>query len=74
LLYGAVELIFATQVIWFIISSTGSPEIKFGAYLGAIFVAVRGLDNIQSGLVQWVEKQEQEREKTQEFLRERLRG
>jgi len=68
-IYGAVELIVSAVTVWFVINSP-APDLltKSLGMLGALYILVRGLDNISKGLPQ------AQREKLINIARERFRG
>lgn len=48
--YGALEITFAAAVIWYALGdTTAPPEAVFAELLGACYVFVRGLENVEQG-------------------------
>ena len=50
LLYGIFELVFASTAIWMAIVSSGDFYPRMIALAGAVYVFVRGMDNVDRGL------------------------
>lgn len=50
--YGLLEMTFAAAVVWFALGQgTAPPEFVLAELLGGCYVLVRGLDNVEQGLL-----------------------